>query len=70
MEPWMIGVLVGAVLLLVVVVAWSMVARKRSDGLKRRFGPEYERAVSDQGSRRRGEADLKERSMRVARFEL
>jgi hypothetical protein len=42
---------------LVLVVVLSAIGRKRTERLKKHFGPEYERAVGDAGestSRRRG----------------
>jgi FtsZ-interacting cell division protein ZipA len=60
----------------VVIVAALIVAavfisrRRRSDHLKDRFGPEYERAVEAQGDRGKAEADLAGREKRVEKLTL
>jgi len=68
-----INTVVAAVLLIgvvIAVVAWLVMQRQRSAQLKRRFGPEYDRAVTDYGGRARGEAELLKREQRVARLEI
>jgi len=52
------------------VFAWLMVRRQRSVGLKRRFGAEYDLAVTRLGSRSKAEAELASREKRVARLTL
>jgi hypothetical protein len=65
---------VAAILLIALVVAIVIAVRharrraQRRERLKKAFGPEYERTVSDVG-RRKGEADLAERLERHGRFE-
>jgi hypothetical protein len=68
-------ILVGAVALVVVavaVMAWLAVrsSRKRHVELRRRFGPEYERAVAEYGSEKRAERELARRENRVNRLHL
>jgi hypothetical protein len=60
----LVGVLVVAV---VAVVAWAHAQRKRkqSESLRRRFGPEYDRAVNELGDRGKAEAELESRRKRV-----
>jgi hypothetical protein len=59
----------GAIaILLIVVVAVALYLRKRrktTEGLRARFGPEYDRAVLTHGSERKGEAKLADRETRV-----
>jgi hypothetical protein len=65
--------LVIAVVLIVLagaVIAWVVMQRQRSLNLKRRFGPEYERAVRDLGGRAKAEAELSEREKRVSRLNI
>jgi hypothetical protein len=66
--------LVPAVVILavVVIIAVALVMRKRrSDQFRRRFGPEYDRAVTQQhGDARRAEATLADREKRVEAFPL
>ena len=47
-------------------VAWVVMQRQKSANLKRRFGPEYDRAVKEYGGRTRAEAELNKREQRVA----
>lgn len=55
---------------LVAVVAWVSVQRRRSLRLRRRFGPEYDLAVSAHRGRSKAEAELLRREQRVARLTL
>src|ERR1035438_7925317 len=66
MDPKLI--VLAAVLVLVIVVAVVLFARKRKKttaGLRNRFGPEYDRAVKQNGSERKAEAKLADRETRV-----
>jgi hypothetical protein len=56
--------------LAVAVVAWVTIQRQRSLRLRRRFGPEYDRAVRQFGGRTRAEAELLKREARVARLNI
>jgi len=53
-----------------VAVAWLIVQRQRSLRLKRRFGPEYDLAVSEYHGRTKAEAELLKREHRVARLTI
>lgn len=65
-----IPIVVIVAILVVVAVALAM-RRRKSDQLKRRFGPEYDRTVIQQhGDSRRAEATLAEREKRVEAFPL
>jgi hypothetical protein len=57
---------------ILVLIAAALIARRRkSETLKRRFGPEYDRTViQQQGDMRRAEAELVERKKRVESFPL
>jgi hypothetical protein len=70
METWMIVVIAGALLLFASAVAWFVVGKKRSDGLKRLYGAEYDLALTAAGSRNRAEADLASRTKRVDRLDI
>jgi hypothetical protein len=63
------ALMVIAVVVIVAVVALSVAVstqrRRKSDRLKRRFGPEYGRTVEQVGDRSRAEADLAAREKRV-----
>lgn len=63
--------IVALVILALVAVALFFHQRKsRSDHLRRDFGPEYERAVHDLGSRDKAEAELLARRRRVEKLDL
>jgi hypothetical protein len=66
MEWWLILVVAVAV----IAVAALIVVRQRSAALSRRFGPEYDRAVDEHGSRKAGEADLRRLEQRRKSLEL
>jgi len=70
MATWMIVLIVAVVLLAAGAIAWYFMEKQRSERLRHRFGPEYDRAVQTYGSRRRAEADLTSRSKRVERLEI
>lgn len=63
-------VLVLVVVVLLAVVAWLVYQRQRSDRLRSRFGPEYERTVDEAGNRRSAEAELEARQRRVERLRI
>lgn len=63
--------LVLAIVVLLLVVAGLLLTRKRrTEKLEQRFGPEYQRAVEDKGSRSKAEAELLARQKRVDKFNL
>jgi hypothetical protein len=58
-----------AILLIVLVagvIAWAVMRKQKSSVLRRRFGPEYDRTVTEYGSRAKAEAELTKRAQRVA----
>lgn len=62
-----------AVILTVAVFAWLYVRRRRRSTtaeMRQRFGPEYERAVGEQGPERRAEAQLAARQKRVEQLKI
>jgi hypothetical protein len=64
----LIGALIGVAIL--GIAALILLRRRRTEGLRTRFGPEYARALQDSGDRRHAEASLEERKKRVERFKL
>jgi len=63
-------VLVIVLLVVIGIVAWILVQRRRSEELRKRFGPEYQRAVDELGDPRRAEAELAAREKRVEKFDI
>ena len=53
-----------------VVLALLMMRRRRTDALRARFGPEYDRAVTTAGKVGEAERVLEDRAKRVATFNL
>lgn len=64
----LISVLVGIAIL--GIGAWFFFRKRRTEGLRTQFGPEYARAVQEIGDQRHAEASLEERKKRVERFKL
>ncbi|HET9217186.1 MAG TPA: hypothetical protein VFR18_09425 [Terriglobia bacterium] len=64
MEPWVIVVIVASIVIVAAIV-WLSYERSRSQRLRTRFGPEYDRAVREFGSRRRAEMQLARRESRA-----
>jgi LPXTG-motif cell wall-anchored protein len=64
--------LAAGAILIIALLAW-MYARKRRNtttNLRHKFGPEYDRAVREHGSERKGEANLGDREKRVETLNL
>jgi len=71
MDPKLIALGVGAIVLVIVVVALYVRKRRNTTAeLRDRFGPEYERAVRDHGSERKAEAKLADRETRVENLKI
>ena len=64
MEAWAWVLIAVAVVLVIALVAWSAARKRRTDSLRGRFGPEYDRAVTEEGGRRAGESELSDRVKR------
>jgi hypothetical protein len=71
LDPKLIVIAVAAILI-IAVLAWLYVRKRRSTtaGLRQRFGPEYERAVREHGSERKAEAKLTDREKRVEKLNI
>ena len=66
--PIVVGVLF--LVALIGLLVWTSTRRKRSEELRERFGPEYERAVNEYGDAKLAEQKLRERQERVEGLEL
>ncbi len=66
------GAVIAIVVVVIVVAALVAVAamEMRRRRLRRQFGPEYDRLVSELGSRRKAEAELSARERRVAKLDI
>jgi hypothetical protein len=64
-------ILIGVVILVLLAAAiWLQMRKKESQTLEKRFGPEYDRAVEELGSRPKAEAELKARQQRVEQLHI
>jgi hypothetical protein len=61
---------VVVVLIAIAVIAFFYFQRRRSENLRKQFGPEYERAVDQYGGERKAEAELAEREKRVRKLDI
>jgi len=67
-EVTIVAILVGVLVL--GMVGWYVWQRQRSEALRARYGPEYERTVSQAGDKRRAEAELLKRQERVEHLDI
>ena len=65
-------VLAAVVILVIAVLAWLYMRKRRKTtaDLRQRFGPEYGRVVREHGSERKAEAKLADREKRVDNFKI
>jgi hypothetical protein len=64
MSGWIWAVIIAVVIIVVVLVAYAAWQRRQRSSLQSKFGPEYDRAVTESDSRRQAEKDLLERQKR------
>ena len=71
MDPKLI-VLAAVVILIIAVLAWLYVRKRRSttQDLRQKFGPEYDRAVLKHGSERKAQSKLEDREKRVEKLNI
>lgn len=63
-------ILLIVVLLIAGIVAFAFMKKRRSESLRTRFGPEYDRAISEYGTRSRAESALKQRTERTEKYSI
>jgi hypothetical protein len=59
-----------AAVVVLAIVLWTAMRRRRTHTLRERFGDEYDRTVEEQGKRGKAEAALEERAERVAKLDI
>src|SRR4051812_49637092 len=69
MQPW-VWVLLIVVLVVVVLAAVAVMRRRRTENLRGRFGPEYDRAVEASDDRRNAEQNLLDRAHRRDQLDI
>jgi hypothetical protein len=70
MDTRTLAFIIIAVVIVIAVAALLVMRKRRSDQLKQRFGPEYDRAVLQHGDARHAEAVLTDREKRVEKFSI
>jgi cytoskeletal protein RodZ len=71
MDTWVwIVIAAAAVVVLLAIVWWAAARQRRTSHLREGFGPEYDRAVEETGSRRRAESELQEREQRREELDI
>jgi hypothetical protein len=70
MDTRMFYPILFAVLVLLAVAALLILRKRKSDQLKQRFGPEYDRVVQQHGNTSKAETVLSEREKRVEKFAI
>ena len=63
-------IVVVAALVVLGIVVWTAMQRRRTNTLRDRFGDEYDRTVEAEGKRAAAEARLEEREQRVAKLDI
>ena len=61
---------IAAAIVLLGIVLWAALRRRRTNVLRDRFGDEYDRTVEAEGKRAKAEAVLEEREQRVAKLDI
>lgn len=64
------AIIVVVILLLIAVAVFAVLKKRRSEKLKEQYGPEYDHAVGETGSRRQAESELQERSSRAEQLDI
>jgi hypothetical protein len=68
-DPKVVIILVAVAVVAILLIAWAVMRKQRTANLRKRFGPEYERAVQEVGSAR-ADTILLEREKRVEKFPI
>jgi hypothetical protein len=63
-------IILAIVVVLVAVAAFFYLRQRRSENLRKQFGPEYKRALKQFGDQRKAEAELVEREKRVRKLDI
>lgn len=70
MPSWVWVLIAIGVVVIVAMIVWQGVARRRTGKLQEQFGPEYDRTVETADSRREGETELQQREERRRELEI
>jgi len=64
------AIVLAVVAILVVIVAVWLMMKWRTEELRKRFGPEYDRVITERGDTRQAESELAARQKRVERLDI
>jgi len=64
------AIVLAVVAILVVIVAVWFMMKWRTEELRKRFGPEYDRVITERGDTRQAESELAARQKRVERLDI
>jgi hypothetical protein len=64
------GIIIVALIVVIGIAAVLLLQRRRTEDLRKQFGPEYDRAVSDHGDQRQAEAELLARQERIQKLDI
>jgi hypothetical protein len=67
---WWIVIAAAVALVILALAAWGYAQSRRRAALRGQFGPEYDRTVSEAGSRRKAESELAERERAHASLDI
>jgi hypothetical protein len=70
MATWIWIVIAVAIVVVCMLAVWWAVSRRRTNRLKRQFGPEYVRTAESAGGRREAEAELRAREKRRGKLDI
>jgi hypothetical protein len=63
-------ILIAVAILAIGAAIWMYMQKKRTQDLRSKFGPEYDKAIDTHGGRAHAESDLAKREKRVAKFNI
>jgi len=70
MNSTVMAIIAVVILIVAIALIWILVRRGRSQRLKSKFGPEYDRTVQQAGNRGKAEKDLESRQKRREGLEI
>jgi hypothetical protein len=68
-DPKLVIILVAIAAVVILLIAWAVIRKQRTENLRKRFGPEYDRAVREVGTAR-ADSMLLQREKRVEKFPI
>jgi len=63
-------ILIAGLVLAICIASWIYMKKERTQKLRSKFGPEYDKAVGEHGDRGHAESELQKRAARVAKFSI